>query len=388
MAERDRPVPPRAGRRGAGDRPRSRGRGRLRVRSRAGVGQDRARAVARPGARAASWSPKRAAPPIRSRCGCAITTTGFTRRSAPVDPDARAVFDALETARVEALGARAMGGVRDNLARADRGAGARRRDRPRPQRRGSAAGDRGRPDRARAADRRGAARRPRAPGSKLVAPWIEEKAGAELDALALTLDDQAAFAKLVAPAARGSRPRRGRGPDRGAAGRGRRRRRGRRGRRRRRRRARATKARRPAATSRCAARRSTRKAERTSQRRRRWSSARTSSPPATSSARALFASPGRRNWDLSPETDYKAFTTRFDEIVEADELCDEEELGRLRAYLDQQMGGLAERRHPARQPAAAAADGAAGAQLGLRPGGRPARRRAAGPRGRQSRRIR
>ena len=55
---------------------------------------------------------------------------------------------------------------------------------------------------------------------------------------------------------------------------------------------------------------------------------------------SLFASPGRRNWELSPATDYKAFTTRFDEIVEAEELCDEEELGRLRAYLDQQMAGL------------------------------------------------
>src|SRR5438552_16752018 len=37
-------------------------------------------------------------------------------RAAPVDVEARAVFDALETARVEALGARAMGGVKDNLA--------------------------------------------------------------------------------------------------------------------------------------------------------------------------------------------------------------------------------------------------------------------------------
>src|SRR3954451_7389192 len=37
-------------------------------------------------------------------------------RTAPADPDARAGVDALETARVEALGARAMGGVRDNLA--------------------------------------------------------------------------------------------------------------------------------------------------------------------------------------------------------------------------------------------------------------------------------
>src|SRR4029079_3766223 len=55
---------------------------------------------------------------------------------------------------------------------------------------------------------------------------------------------------------------------------------------------------------------------------------------------SVFAARSRRNWDLSPETDYKPFTTRFDEMVEADDLCDEEELIRLRAYLDQQMGGL------------------------------------------------
>src|SRR6476620_4387646 len=37
-------------------------------------------------------------------------------RVAPMDAEARAVFDALEMARVEALGARSMGGVRENLA--------------------------------------------------------------------------------------------------------------------------------------------------------------------------------------------------------------------------------------------------------------------------------
>src|SRR4029453_264165 len=50
-----------------------------------------------------------------------------------------------------------------------------------------------------------------------------------------------------------------------------------------------------------------------------------------------LASAGRRNWETSPETDYKAYTTRFDETVEAEELCDADELARLRAYLDQQM---------------------------------------------------
>ncbi len=38
--------------------------------------------------------------------------------------------------------------------------------------------------------------------------------------------------------------------------------------------------------------------------------------------------------------DYKAFTNKFDEAVEAEELCDAEELARLRAYLDKQLGHL------------------------------------------------
>ena len=73
---------------------------------------------------------------------------------------------------------------------------------------------------------------------------------------------------------------------------------------------------------------------------RRWKPARTKRSAGDDLSESMFAAPGRRNWELSPATDYKAFTTRFDEIVEAEELCDEEELARLRAYLDQQMGGL------------------------------------------------
>lgn len=41
-----------------------------------------------------------------------------------------------------------------------------------------------------------------------------------------------------------------------------------------------------------------------------------------------------------PLTDYKAYTTKFDEIVTAEELCDAEELTRLRAYLDKQLAHL------------------------------------------------
>ncbi|HEV2043923.1 MAG TPA: cobaltochelatase subunit CobT, partial [Sphingomicrobium sp.] len=48
----------------------------------------------------------------------------------------------------------------------------------------------------------------------------------------------------------------------------------------------------------------------------------------------------RRNWLDEPAGEYSPYTTRYDEIVGASELCDEEELARLRAYLDQQMASL------------------------------------------------
>ncbi len=44
--------------------------------------------------------------------------------------------------------------------------------------------------------------------------------------------------------------------------------------------------------------------------------------------------------DLPPDFDYRAFTDKFDEVVGAEELCDAEELTRLRAYLDQQLTHL------------------------------------------------
>ena len=258
-------------------------------------------------------------------------------RSAPVDIDARAVFDALETARVEALGARAMGGVRNNLrhlseARVRSDAIVRARDAeevPLSTAVGLIARERLTGEAPPAAA---------AAGLKLVAPWIEEKAAAELDALALTLDDQAAFAKLsrrlledleLAAAEEpldeepdeagddaegdegGSDDSAEQGEDETPGGgdvemRG----------------------------------------EETEDQNSEGDSGQEMEAGEDESAsgdeisESLFAAPGRRNWDLSPPTDYKAFTTRFDEIVGAEELCDEEELGRLRAYLDQQMGGL------------------------------------------------
>jgi cobaltochelatase CobT len=41
-----------------------------------------------------------------------------------------------------------------------------------------------------------------------------------------------------------------------------------------------------------------------------------------------------------PAFDYKVFTTEFDEEISAEELCDEAELTRLRAFLDKQLAHL------------------------------------------------
>jgi cobaltochelatase CobT len=50
--------------------------------------------------------------------------------------------------------------------------------------------------------------------------------------------------------------------------------------------------------------------------------------------------PNRPWTDLPADFDYKAFTEQFDEVIAAGELCDDEELTRLRAYLDAQLKGL------------------------------------------------
>ena len=55
----------------------------------------------------------------------------------------------------------------------------------------------------------------------------------------------------------------------------------------------------------------------------------------------------------SREPPYKVFTTAHDEIVGAEELCDAEELTRLRAYLDQQLASLSNVVVAPGQPAAA-----------------------------------
>jgi cobaltochelatase CobT len=50
--------------------------------------------------------------------------------------------------------------------------------------------------------------------------------------------------------------------------------------------------------------------------------------------------PNRPWTDLPEDFDYKPYSDAFDEVVEAADLCDAEELDRLRAYLDSQLAGL------------------------------------------------
>ena len=256
--------------------------------------------------------------------------------SAPLDPDARAVFDSLETARVEALGARTMAGVRDNLSeltearvRVDAIIRARTAEEvPLSTAIGLLARERLTGDAPPISAR---------PGLDLVASWIEEKAGVELDALAMTIDDQAAFAKIArrlledlelesAPEANEEPPEEGGDDeegDQGGADDGE-----------------------DDTESGPSSGEAEMRAEQSEEEGDDDSSPQemdlgddelSDGDDATDSA---LNAPARRNWDLSPDTDYKPFTTRFDEMVEAHDLCDEEELTRLRAYLDQQMGGL------------------------------------------------
>ena len=50
--------------------------------------------------------------------------------------------------------------------------------------------------------------------------------------------------------------------------------------------------------------------------------------------------PQRRNWDHLPQSDYKVWSAKYDETIAAIELADEDELNRLRTYLDQQLESL------------------------------------------------
>jgi len=256
-------------------------------------------------------------------------------RGAPGDEIARAVFDAAEQARCEALGARSMAGVRGNLAsltdyrlRTDPLTRARNREEvPLASAIGLMVRERltgeAPPEEALS-------------GLALVSDWIEDKAGGDLDALGLALDDQAAYAALVGKLLRDLElvegdPDAPAEPDDGdeeeggdeadgegdrddesdeAAGQGEAEIRG-------------------------------EQDEGGEESDADWSEeemADSSEAMGEEGEEGIVPARPNRPWsDLPPSFDYKVFTQQYDEEVEANALCDEEELGRLRAYLDQQL---------------------------------------------------
>jgi cobaltochelatase CobT len=257
-------------------------------------------------------------------------------KSAPHDAVARAVFDAAETARVEALGSRGYAGISDNLnhaldlkLRSDPITRARNRDEVplstaiqlmvRERLTGQPV-----PEVAQQ-------------GLDLVRDWIEEKAGGDLDALRLALDDQRAFASLATKLLEdlelvegdqipedsddGGSDDEGtdeeqdqgdEGDDQGEQGQGDVEARG-------------------------------EQSEADSDDGEGSEAGDESFEDADGEAGdegeegMLPVRPNRPFADPSSQFDYKAWTTQFDEVIAATELCDAEELTRLRSYLDQQL---------------------------------------------------
>jgi len=256
-------------------------------------------------------------------------------RHAPADEVARAVFDAAEQARVEALGGRGMAGIRQNLAqltemrlRTDPLVRARSREEV-PL--GSAIGLIVR-------ERLSGAAPPEAAraGLGLVADWIEEKAGADLDALGLAIDDQAAFAALATKLLRDLELVEGEGeadldPDAGDEGEGEDEADGGEG----------DQDQEDEGGGRGEAEiRGQQDQSGEDESSAEWSEEMADAADAVGAEGEegiLPVRPNRPPSELVPRFDYKIFTDQYDEEVAATALCDEEELGRLRAYLDQQL---------------------------------------------------
>ncbi|MER8483020.1 cobaltochelatase subunit CobT [Mesorhizobium sp. M1322] len=264
--------------------------------------------------------------------------TRIHTRLAPDGKQARAIYDAVEQARVEAIGSRAMQGVADNI--------------------GSMLEDKY--ARANLIDVRDKADAPieealalmvrekltgRAvpkSGERLVdlwRPWVEEKASADLDGLSAKLDDQQAFARVVREMLASMEMAEELGDDQETED------------------SEDNDDNQPQGEE-----QSEEGGEDDSGSEQSQSddteassddeqSAETEASDATADDLADdddvdAETPGeaRRNdnpfTNLSKEIDYKVFATAFDETVGAEDLCEEEELDRLRAFLDKQLANL------------------------------------------------
>ena len=256
-------------------------------------------------------------------------------RHAPMEPSARACYDAVELVRYEALGSNNYAGIRDNL---DAATVARMGSDPIT--RAASADDvpvqaalalmlrehltgQPVPEAARA-------------GVDMLRSWIEEKAGGDFEALALSLDDQKAFQSLTIdmlrhlelvqaePADQNPDDSQDEGGDE------------------------QTEEDEDGADSGDDQQPSEMAAETTEGEADGDSEADSDSVEEVDDGEAgedseegMLPVRPNRPWTDTPDTfDYKVYTENFDEVVAAQDLCDEEELVRLRAYLDAQLKGL------------------------------------------------
>jgi cobaltochelatase CobT len=256
-------------------------------------------------------------------------------RNRPSEAIAGSVFDAIETARVEALGARSMAGVRANLGKA-----LDMRMRSDPITRATAA------DEVPLSTALGLLVRERLTGDAppdaatdglfMVRGWIEERAGDDLDALGLALDDQAAFASVmqkvlqdlelleVTPEMEPTDPQddnddedEGEGEDD-----------------------------QPDSDQGASDAEMEARAEQADGESQEGEDQETSEDSdmegdgeqgEQGDEGMLPVRPNKPMGDMPPNFDYKAWSIAHDEVIAATELCDEDELIRLRAYLDQQL---------------------------------------------------
>ncbi|MBS0255931.1 MAG: cobaltochelatase subunit CobT [Proteobacteria bacterium] len=256
-------------------------------------------------------------------------------RHAPSEAVARACYDAVEQVRYEALGARAMAGVRDNLdaALTARIAGD-------PITRAS------RPDEVPVASALALVLREHltgqpapeaaAPGVQLLRGWIEQRAGKDFDGLSSLLDDQRAFQGLTLEMLRHLELTEAEQPatdendeedpdgddqqdddEQGDEG---------------------NEAPQP---SEVAADAGEGEEESEGEAESELTEEEGDADGADDGEEGMLPTRPNRPWtDLPANFDYKVFSEEFDEVIGAADLCDEEELTRLRAYLDAQLKGL------------------------------------------------
>ena len=263
---------------------------------------------------------------------------GLHARQAPPEPIARACYDAIEQARYEALGASRMGGVRGNLA-----AAVEQRTAADPIARAQIAEDVPLPTALSLLLREaltGAAVPERAkPGVELVRGWIEGKAGGDIASLAGKLDDQRAFQALSLDLLRhldlttpeptdesdgeegddedGEHPQDEGGEDEDVGSN-------------------------EPQSSEMAAELSEGHSDGDAESQEIEGSEEVADgDPSDDAEEGMMPVRPNRPWTEIPDGfDYKPYTEKFDEVIGAEDLCDPDELERLRAYLDSQLAGL------------------------------------------------